>query len=346
MERSGASMLSLWLTAVGRLEVQPMAAPAPAPGEVLVRVRAAGVCGSDLHAYAHPRPGMVPPLVLGHECAGEVVATGAAADAGLVGRAAALVPTVACGACPFCLGGESNICPQRRVIGMDRPGGFAEYVCVPAENAVPLPDGFPWPRAGVVEPVAVVRHLFDRLPTAPPDMVAILGAGFLGLVAIQMARHGGAGTIVVADVRPERLAQARDLGADVVVNSREVDPVSAVVQASGGQGAALVVEAAGVTSTRRQAVDMARPGGTIGLLGLADAESPLDFVQLVRKELRLIASYSSTRQDFSQAIDMMAAGHLAIDPLLETYALREGPDLFARLAHGSDTLKAVLQPGG
>jgi L-iditol 2-dehydrogenase len=335
---------SLTLTAVGRLELTDQPIPEPRPGEALVRMRAVGICGSDLHAYAHGRPGMEPPLVLGHECAGEVVAVGPAVDPALVGVAAAVVPTIACGNCPYCWRGESNICPNRLIVGLGLPGGLAEYVRVPVRNIVPLPDGFPWPRAGVVEPVAVAVHLFDRLLRGLPGPTIVLGAGFLGLVCLQLARLAGAPTVAVSDVQPHRLERARALGADVVVDAREASPVAALRRSVGGEGAALVVDAAGVTATRRQAVDLARPGGTVGLLGLTDVESSLDFVQVVRKELLLVASYAATPLDFPRAVGLMASGSLEVDHLLRAYPLAVAPEVFERLASGADIVKAVVQP--
>src|SRR5262249_39686899 len=166
------------------------------------------------------------------------------------------------------------------VIGMNRQGGLAEQVCVPVRNVIPLPDGFPWERAAVVEPVAVVVHLFDRLLRGIPGRVAILGAAFRGLVAIHLAGGCGALDVTVVDVRPERLERARHLGADVVVCAREEDPVDAVLRATDGEGADLVIEAAGVTATRRQSISITRPGGTVGVLGLADAESSIDFLPI------------------------------------------------------------------
>ncbi len=339
------TMYAVVLTGPERLEIQERPVPAPEAGEVLVAVGAVGICGSDLHAFHGQRPGMEPPIVLGHECAGRVVAVGPGVSPDLVGQTVAVIPMVACGACRTCRRGWTNICPHRQFIGGNLPGGFAQYLRAPVRNVVPLPAALTGPASGVVEPVSVITHLFDRVLAGLPGPVAIFGAGFLGLVSLQVARRTGAPFVAISDVRPERLALARDLGASLVIDSRTEDPVAVLRQQFGPEGVPLVIDAAGITATRQQALAVAGPGATVGLLGFSDMVSPLDFVQIVRKELRLVATYASTAEDFERAAAWLATGFVTVEGLITACPLRSAPAVLPDLVAGRlPAVKVVLLP--
>lgn len=338
-------MRTIMLTAVERLEPRELPTPEPGVGEVVVRVRAASVCGSDVHAFLGHRPGMEPPLVLGHESAGEVAALGVGVAGLAVGQPVAVNPLLSCGECPVCRAGHRNVCPHRQILGIHRPGGFAEYVVIPAQNAFPFPAKVTPALACLAEPVGVALHQLRRLKEGVPPTVAVIGAGFQGLVTIQLARRLGAGWVAVSDVSPERLQIARGLGVDLAIDARTEDAPAAIRAATGGYGAELVVDCAGSTVTRRQAIAACRNAGVVGALGMAEGESALDFVDVIRREITILPTYAYRPEDYGEALGLIASGDLRLAHFVETRRLDEAAEVLRGLASGAGALvKAVLVP--
>lgn len=251
--------------------------PTPAAGEVLIRVQHAGVCGTDLHiaewdAWAQGR--VRPPLVLGHEFAGEVVGVGSGVLEFRPGQLVTAEGHIVCGHCLQCRTGNGHICRNTKIIGVDRDGAFAEYVVMPATNVLSL-EGIPTEVGAVMDPVG---NAFHAVLTAeiPGSSVFIVGCGPIGCFAVGAARAAGAATVIVSDVRTRRLGLARQMGADVVIDASTQDAVQAVLDTTAGEGADVVCDMSGSNAALRQAFQAVRRGGRVQLLGIPEGQVSLD----------------------------------------------------------------------
>ena len=260
------------------LKVTTVPKPSPGPGEVLIAVRHAGVCGTDLHiadwnAWAEGR--LRPPLVVGHEFAGEIVAVGGAVAELRTGQLVTAEGHIVCGHCLQCRTGNSHICKNTRIIGVDRDGAFAEYIAMPATNVLPL-DGIPTTVGAVMDPMG---NAFHTVLTADisGSTVFVVGCGPIGCFAVGIARAAGAAKVIASDVNAKRLALAKRMGANVTIDATRDDVVRAVLAETGGEGADVVCEMSGVPSALHQAFAAVRLGGRVQLLGIPDGEVPVDF---------------------------------------------------------------------
>ncbi len=335
-----------------RLALATVPDPTPAEGEVTVRVRGAGVCGSDLGFLAGLAlpPGVASPVVLGHEVAGEVAALGPGVAGVRPGDRVLVNPYVACEACHACRAGRRSICARPAVIGLHRPGGFAERVAVPAASLHRLPAGLPFAEAAVVpDAVSTAYHaLVTRGGLAAGRSVAVLGAGGLGHHGLLLARLLGASP-VVAVVRREAVAgRVRALGVEVVVGEG-ADAARGVRRATGGLGADLVVDFVGSPDTVRAAVRAARIGGTVVVVGVSDA--PLDLVpsaHLVRYEIDLKGAYGADPAEIDAVLSLVGEGRLDLSASVSRRCtLEELPDAVESLrARPADVVRLVMADGG
>jgi len=294
-----------------RIEDVPMPA-VERDDDVLVKVDSVGVCGSDVHYYRHGRIGdwvVKSPLILGHECAGIVEEVGAGVKGLRPGDRVALEPGVPCGRCRFCRSGRYNLCPDVEFMGTPPVNGaFTEYVVHPASFTYPLPDNVSLAEGAMLEPFSVGMHACATGGVQPGHTVAVLGSGPIGLVILQAARAYGASLAVAVDIVDFRLDMARKLGATHTVNAGDTDPVEAISEITGGDGADVVFEAAGAEQTARQTVDMVRRAGTIVMVGMGTArEVPINIFRMMAGEVQLkpIRRYANT---YGPAIRMVAAG--------------------------------------
>ncbi|HEX9611411.1 MAG TPA: L-threonine 3-dehydrogenase [Gemmatimonadales bacterium] len=260
------------------LTVVTVPTPRPGPGEVLIAVRHAGVCGTDLHiadwdAWARGR--LKPPLVIGHEFAGEVVTVGDGVDGLKVGQLVTAEGHIVCGHCLQCRTGNSHICRNTRIIGVDRDGAFAEYIVMPATNVLAL-DGIATEIGAIMDPMG---NAFHTVLTAeiPGSTVFVVGCGPIGCFAVGIARAAGAAKVIASDVNPTRLALAARMGAHVTINAARDDVVRTVIAETGGEGADVVCEMSGVPAALHQAFAAVRMGGRVQLLGLPKGEVPVNF---------------------------------------------------------------------
>jgi 2-desacetyl-2-hydroxyethyl bacteriochlorophyllide A dehydrogenase len=283
--------------------------PVPGEGEVLVRTRLTGLCGSDMHAYVGSQPFFVYPQIPGHEVVGEVVSGGE--GRGLSpGQRVVLDPTINCGMCRPCRLGRYNCCVSIRVIGVHAPGTLAEAFVAPTERLHPVPDHVPDETAVLAEPLSIALHALDRGEPAAGDCVAIIGAGAIGLSLLLIARSRGARCALI-DLEPARLALATEMGAERVIDASGGDPVEAVSAWTGGEGAPVVFEAVGSPATIRSAAEMAAPAGRVVILGLCREDVALPGAMFVRKELEVIGSRLH-RNTVQQVVALLAEG--ALDP--------------------------------
>jgi L-iditol 2-dehydrogenase len=334
-------MQALLLTQYGKLELVTHDKPPLGPTDVLVRVAACGICGSDVHGYDGTSGRRIPPIVMGHEAAGTIAEVGANVERAKVGDRVTFDSTIYCGQCEFCRRGQVNLCPNRRVLGVScadyrRSGAFAEFVAVPQHILYPLPATLSFEHAAMVEPVSIALHAVTRLNVSKGERAVVVGSGMIGLLTIQALRLAGCSDIVAIDLDDSRLELARKLGA-------------AKTQKPGRGNAPLdydiAVEAVGNAAAIATAIACVRRGGRIGLIGNLAAEVPFSLQSVVTRELTLIASCASAGE-YPRAIELIASGEINVALLISAVApLTEGQQWFDRLHTAEPGLmKVILQP--
>jgi len=327
-----------------RIEQVPQ--PDPGPDEVLVRIKAVGICGSDLHAYEGISRRRTPPLIMGHEMAGEIVHVGE--NVGILRQRDAVVvyPILSCGECEYCRSGKENICRNMRFMGLHTPGGFAEHVAVPARNCYRLEPTIPFETASLAEPFAVAVHVVNSLPIGVDDSVLIIGCGVIGSMIAQVGRLRTSGKIIVADIIDSRLDSAKKLGADITINSKKRDVVEEVSKLTEGRGVDVSIEVVGIQTTVQQAVTSTKKGGTIIAVGLLERAMEIDMMRVVSNELKLHGSYIYNDHDFRTSLNLIADGKVEPLPYLtHIYPLEDALKGFEEMAIDKENvLKVILTP--
>ena len=323
-------------------EIEP---PVAGPNDVIVSVQAVGICGSDIHGFTGSTGRRTPGIVMGHEFAGIITSIGGQVDRFASGDRVVVQPLTTCAMCEMCLAGRPNVCVNRTLIGMHRHGAYAEAVSVPRQQLFALPDNLTWEQGAMIEPLSVAMHAANLTPLGLMDTVVIVGAGTIGLLALLSIRLKGAGQIIVTDLSQHRLDLARRLGADIVVNIAEQDPLAVVRDATGGAGADAAIEAVGISATVQQALAVTRIGGNITWIGNSAPDVTLNMQQVVTREITIRGTYGFNKE-FALAIDALRLGRIDVTPLIECVAaLDEGPRLVHDLAKGTlDVAKAILKP--
>jgi 2-desacetyl-2-hydroxyethyl bacteriochlorophyllide A dehydrogenase len=335
---------ALVYTAPHRVEMQTHPDPAPRPGEVVVRVRASGVCGSDLLGYLGKSKKRVPPLILGHEMAGEVTALGSGVGDLERGARVAIMPLITCGTCEYCRDGRNSVCEKRLLLGMNLAGGFAEYVVAPRSCLHVVPPHMGFLSASMVECVATSSNLFHNHVRRPIRSAAVFGAGTQGLLALQLARVAGAQAVFSVDVHDDRLAVAERMGARAV-NAKREDPVASILGETGGRGCDVVVDAAGYSPARQQGLKVAARGGVLALVGLSDPATEMDVVDIINRELEIHGIYGYAPADYRRALEVVAAGRVDVTSWVREFPLEDGPRILEQLTTApGDLVKASLVP--
>ena len=341
-------MRALVLSEYKRLDVRDVPTPEVGERDVLVRVHACGICGSDVHGYDGSSGRRIPPAVMGHEAAGVVERIGALVERVSPGDRVTFDSTVSCGRCDYCRAGRSNLCDQRKVLGVScgdyrQAGAFAEFVAVPEHIVYRLPGEVSFEHAAMVEPVSVAVHAVARAPM-PARHAVVVGAGTIGLLVIQALRAAGAGRVIAVDVDEGKLALARKLGADVVLNPTAVDLPMEVRGLTEG-GADVALECVGATEPIKTAVACVRKGGSVVLVGNVSPGIQLPLQAVVTGELTLLGTCASNGE-YPRAIELLRTGAIDVRPLITLVApLAEGPAMFARLyAREPGLMKVILQP--
>jgi L-iditol 2-dehydrogenase len=343
-------MKALVLTAYNRLEIQDWPQPEIAADEVLLRVAACGICGSDIHGMDGSTGRRQPPLIMGHEAAGTVEKVGANVQGWKPGDRATFDSTVYCGACWYCRRGEINLCDRRRVLGVScddyrRHGAFAQYVAVPQHILVALPESVSFRQAAMIEPLSIAFHAVRRTRIALGDTAVVVGAGMIGLLLVQSLRANGCGRIIAVDVDRRRLDMACKLGAAEGLSSEAVDVPAEVFRRTGGRGADLAFEAVGIASTLQTAIASVRKGGQVTLVGNLAPSAAFPLQAVVTRELTVRGSCASCGE-YPACLDMLARGKIDVDALISAAApLSEGSAWFQRLQRGGEgLLKVILEP--
>lgn len=274
----------------GNMEIQDAAMPEKLEaGEVLVKVKAAGICGSDLHIYHGTSPVATYPRVIGHEVVGEIAEVGAGVDNLKVGDHVAIDPVVSCGDCYPCRIGRNNVCKSLKVRGVHTDGGFAEYVALPGTGVYKISKDIPWGEAAMIEPFTIGAQIMKRGEITGDDTVLILGAGPIGLISLQVAKMVGA-KVIITDLLDKRLAVAKELGADVIVNTGNEDLKEIVFKETAGMGVTVVVEAVGLPHLLEEAVQLTSPAARIVVLGFTETPSKLAQLYITKNELDIRGS--------------------------------------------------------
>jgi len=325
----------------GRLELADRPVPHPGPGEVLVRVRASGLCGTDVHLLSGRMPLGELPRILGHETAGDVVELGPAAAGWAVGDRVIVAIDVVCGQCRHCLGGHTQRCKAMRRIGFERDGGHAEYVAVPALNLIRLPEGLGYEAAAILpDAVACMYHsLICQGQVRPDQTVLILGAGGLGIHGVQVARWVGA-AVIATSRRAERLRMAEQHGA-IPVNPATQSLADAVMEHTRGEGVDVVVDTVGTRASVREALSLLCPGGKLLVVAYVDETFEVPAIPLFKPEREIIGCRGASKQDLVEVVQLTAAGQLA--PVIGArYSLEEAATAAERLAAGDVVGRIVL----
>jgi L-iditol 2-dehydrogenase len=326
---------ALLLSQYRHLEIADIPIPAPARDEVLVRVAACGICGSDVHGYDGSTGRRIPPLVMGHEAAGAIAETGAGASGFAKGDRVTFDSTVYCGECGNCRRGDVNLCDRRQVLGVScgdyrRNGAFAEFVVVPARIVHRLPDNLSFSEAALLEAVAVALHAVSLAPIQPGSTALVVGAGTIGLLVQQALAVAECEPVFVADVDATRLKLSASLGATTILGSG-ADLVQEVLRLTNGTGVDITVEAVGLNQTVTTAINA--------------TEVTLPLQSVVTRQIRLQGSCASSGE-YPRAIKLMSSGKINVKPLISAVApLTDGPKWFERLyAREPNLMKVVLQP--
>ena len=332
------------LKAPYQMSIEEVVVPEPKADEVLVRVRASAVCGSDLKAYEGKHPLIRPPIILGHEFSGVAAAVGSDVRHIREGDWVVVEPSSVCGRCFFCRRRQFSLCESIEQLGHQLPGSFAEYTLAKARFTYPLPEGVSFERASLTQPLAISLHAVDRAGIGPGASVVILGMGAIGLLLLQIARMRGA-EVLATDVVDSRLKKALALGAGRAENGAAPDLLKRIRDWSGGMGPDIVIEAAGTSATVRQAFSAVRRAGTVLLLGITGHDhEEVDLGRVTLEELSLLGTMRYGEGDFPRAIDLIRRGEIDLDTLiLKRFPLEETPEVLAESLRSPDSvLRSVM----
>jgi threonine dehydrogenase-like Zn-dependent dehydrogenase len=326
--------------------------PEPVPGasEVIVAVKACGICGSDVHGMDGSTGRRRPPIIMGHEAAGIISSVGSGVTDWAAGDRVTFDSTIYCGHCEFCRRGLINLCDNRRVLGVScedyrQNGAFAEYVAVPQHILYRLPDGLTFEHAALVEPFAIALHAIRRAPPNLNDTVVVVGAGMIGLALVQALSQAGCGRLIAVDIATDKLALAPKCGATNIIYSATEDVPAAILRLTEGLGADLAFEAVGVPATVDMALRCLRKGGAATLIGNVTPKVEFPLQTAVTRELTIHGSCAS-QGEYPACLDMLARGALRAAPLISATApLADGAGWFDRLYRKeAGLLKVVLKP--
>jgi threonine dehydrogenase-like Zn-dependent dehydrogenase len=319
--------------------------PSVTADEVLIQVAYAGICGSELSGYLGHNALRVPPLVMGHEFSGTLAEIGNDARAEFphlsIGQAVTVNPLWYDGTCEFCLRGDTQLCASRKLIGAHRPGAYAEFVNVPAKMVVPLPAGMSLRTGALTEPVACGVRIGELAGAVNDDDALVVGAGPIGLLALQALKAKGAARVFISDLDAERLAMGAALGG-IALNPRETDVTQTVREKTNGRGVAVAVDCVGSAVTRKTCVQSTRSGGTLILSGLHQETSEMPAAEIIRREIVVRGSFSYNRENFAEALRRLQNEEVHLDPWIVEAPLEEGGKWFDRLIDAPGNVAKVL----
>jgi L-iditol 2-dehydrogenase len=341
---------ALLLQEYKKLELVDIPAPECGPEDLLVEVRACGICGSDVHGFDGSSGRRIPPLVMGHEAAGIVTQTGEKVTAFQVGDRVTFDSTVSCGKCVYCRAGSINLCENRQVLGVScnefrRQGAFAQFVTVPQNIAYRIPESLPFEHAAMIEAVSIAVHATNRTPRHLGGSVAVVGAGMIGLLCVQTLRLAGFSKVIAIDLEDEKLTLAAKLGATHTINARSQDPVARVMDITHQRGVDASMEVVGAKAPVNTCFQIVRRGGSVTLVGNLTPTVDLPLQTVVTRELSIYGSCASNGE-IPQCIELLATGAIQVAPLITATAkLSEAANWFDRLYAGErGAMKVIVTP--
>ena len=344
-------MKALMLEEYSHLKVMDVPTPVAGPDEVIIRVAACGICGSDVHGYDGSSGRRIPPIIMGHEAAGVIESVGSDVTDWKPGERVTFDSTVYCGSCDYCASGLVNLCDSRQVVGVSpgdyrRHGAFAEYVSVPARILYRLPDDFKFEEAAMLEAVSIALHGVNVTQMKGGETALVIGAGMIGLLTAQAARAAGCKSVMIADVDAGRLTMAEEVGIPDTLHLSGDDLVAEILRRTNGRGVDVVLEAVGRAETVTASIECVKRGGTVTLIGNIQPQVPLPLQRVVTREVRLQGSCGSAGE-YTEAIRLMASGAITVKPLISALStLEEAANYFDRLhAREDGLLKVVVTPG-
>jgi threonine dehydrogenase-like Zn-dependent dehydrogenase len=338
-------LLTLLYPAYEQMAVAEQPDPTPGPGQVRLKVSACGICGSELEAFKNRSPRRVPPLILGHEFCGIVDEVGAGVSEFSSGDQVISHALYSCGECVRCQRGQIYLCANRRTYGMHLPGGYAEYVVAPIQSLVGWPEHMSPEAAAMTEPLANGVHAANLIAHLKPKKIAVIGAGPIGILAQQAVQVMLGAETIVSDLIQERLDVAKRVGAQTIINSRELNFVDVVRDLTAGEGADVVIDAVGSATTKRLSIAATRPGGTAVWLGLCENTATLETFDITLAEKAIFGSYAATMDEVRKSRDLIADGSIDGTSWIKQFPLADGVTAFERmLAAEGDDIKAVLRP--
>lgn len=318
--------------------------------DLLVKVHAAAICGSDVHGFDGSTGRRVPPVIMGHEAAGEVVEIGKSVNAFSPGDRITFDSTIYCGGCDFCRAGLVNLCDNRKVLGVScddyrQDGTFAEYVVIPDYIAYKLPNELSYREAALTEPAAVAAHALRITPLELNDSIVVVGTGLIGLLLIQFLRASTSGKIIALDTDTSRIETALNFGADYGFNPTEPQTAAVLKQMSEGKGFDRVFEAVGITNSVKTAINTVRKGGSVTLIGNMQPSIEIPLQSVVTRQIKMLGSCASAGE-YPTVLDMMVRKKIDVNSLISIVApLSEGQHWFEKLYNQEDKLlKVVLTP--
>ncbi|GGD72612.1 zinc-dependent alcohol dehydrogenase [Paenibacillus nasutitermitis] len=309
--------------------------PQPQADEVLIRVLGVGICGSEIEGYLGHNSLRVPPLIMGHEICGRVEQNGTGANQYSVGQKVVVNPLLFCGECLSCLKGLTQLCAKRQIVGIHRPGGFAQYTVVPQSTLVPVSESINPYRASLAEPLACsLRAARRAMEHHSFPNVVVFGAGGIGLLCAKVARLLGASEVLIVDTNDERLHMARNIKFDHTCNPISGSLKEYATALFGSKGVDVVIDAAGFQPTRESGMELLSPGGTFMNIGLGIDETKLYINRLIRSEIEILGSFCYTRQDFYDAVQLLEQGVITEEGWTEVRGLTEANAAFQDLVAG------------
>lgn len=329
----------------GKIVVKDVLKPTPGEKEVLLKVTACGICGSELETFKSKSERRIPPLVLGHEFIGIVEECGSGCGHLKKGQAALVNSVISCGSCEYCKTGQTNLCKNREVFGMHRPGAAAEYVIAPVEFVYPVSSDFPIVGGALVEPLANAVHVVELLPNEKEPFIIIYGSGPIGLMILQACKVLLNAEVLMIDLNDNRLSVAEKVGADHVLNSKRESVDDYLSKLGIKNGVDISIDAVGTEHTKKESTAVLKAGGITCWIGLYDNELVCDSYNIVLEEKRIVGSYSATKADFLKAADLIYSGKVDGESWVSTFEIDRAEEAFKRMLkpEGKD-LKAVILP--
>ena len=325
-----------------RIEERPV--PVPKEGEVLIKVKACGICGSDVHGYLGITGRRLPGYAMGHEFSGQVASLGAGVSKVKTGQSVVIQPISSCGSCVFCVEGNNNLCPDRKLLGvMDVQGAMAEYICVSEEQLIPMGEGCSFEIGALTEPFAVAYSAVEKVRSYEGKTVLIIGAGMIGLCILEMVKTKNPAKIIVSDLSDIRLERAGKRGADVLVNPQKGDFEAQISKGTGSHMCDIVFEAVGREATANQSIEALKKNGTAIWVGVSQHEITIDMHQVVTYQRTITGSMNYTQKEFEKTAELLASGKLYTDGLItKKISLDQASEYFDELHDNPDEYLKVI----